>query len=234
MGKEEIQESEPLRIYLNEIGEIPLLDETEEKELGRRISDGDESARARLEEGNLRLVVSIAKHYTGRGLPLMDLIQEGNIGLMHAAEKYGYTKEKLVQALYDTSRCKCYIELHIEQGNLLEKEQRRIGVVTGIVGLERYLVTIDGQSNHAGTTMMEYRDDALVKAGGFIVAMDQKAREIGDRLVCTCSRLSNNIPCPYPHRPHSANRRIEQKQWFWDVCRRSGEAACPWSAPQHS
>ena len=74
MGKEEIQESEPLRIYLNEIGEIPLLDETEEKELGRRISDGDESARARLEEGNLRLVVSIAKHYTGRGLPLMDLI----------------------------------------------------------------------------------------------------------------------------------------------------------------
>ena len=77
MGKEEIQESEPLRIYLNEIGEIPLLDETEEKELGRRISDGDESARARLEEGNLRLVVSIAKHYTGRGLPLMDLIQEG-------------------------------------------------------------------------------------------------------------------------------------------------------------
>ena len=102
MGKEEIQESEPLRIYLNEIGEIPLLDETEEKELGRRISDGDESARARLEEGNLRLVVSIAKHYTGRGLPFMyddvpvnmeDLIQEGNIGLMHAAEKYDYTKD---------------------------------------------------------------------------------------------------------------------------------------------
>lgn len=106
------------------------------------------------------------------------------------AEKYGYTKEKLAQARYDTSRCKCYLELHIEQGNLLEKEHRQIGVVTGIVGLERYLVTIDGQSNHAGTTMMEYRDDALVKAGKFIVAMDQKAREIGDRLVCTCSRLS--------------------------------------------
>ncbi len=97
MGKEEIQESEPLRIYLNEIGEIPLLDETEEKELGRRISDGDESARARLEEGNLRLVVSIAKHYTGRGLPLMDLIQEGNIGLMHAAEKYDYRKITVFQ-----------------------------------------------------------------------------------------------------------------------------------------
>lgn len=106
------------------------------------------------------------------------------------AEKYGYTKEKLAQARYDTSRCMCYLELHIEQGNLLEKEHRQIGVVTGIVGLERYNVTIDGQSNHAGTTMMEYRDDALVKAGKFITAMDQKAREIGDRLVCTCSRLS--------------------------------------------
>ena len=93
MEKEEIQESGPLRIYLNEIGEIPLLEEAEENELGRRISAGDESARARLEEGNLRLVVSIAKHYTGRGLPLMDLIQEGNIGLMHAAEKYDYTKD---------------------------------------------------------------------------------------------------------------------------------------------
>ena len=92
MGKEEIQESEPLRIYLNEIGEIPLLDETEEKELGRRISDGDESARARLEEGNLRLVVSIAKHYTGRGLPLMDLIQEGNMGLMNAVTRFDYRK----------------------------------------------------------------------------------------------------------------------------------------------
>ena len=85
--------TEPLKIYLNEIGQIPLLDAEEEKELGRRSVDGDEEARRRLEEGNLRLVVSIAKHYTGRGIPLMDLIQEGNIGLMHAAEKYDYTKE---------------------------------------------------------------------------------------------------------------------------------------------
>ena len=73
--------TEPLKIYLNEIGQIPLLDAEEEKELGRRSVDGDEEARRRLEEGNLRLVVSIAKHYTGRGIPLMDLIQEGNIGL---------------------------------------------------------------------------------------------------------------------------------------------------------
>ena len=85
--------SEPLRIYLQEIGQIPLLSEEKEKELGRKLAGGDISARHRLEEGNLRLVVSLAKHYTGRGIPLLDLIQEGNMGLMHAAEKYDYMKE---------------------------------------------------------------------------------------------------------------------------------------------
>lgn len=85
--------SEPLQIYLREIGQIPLLEEAEERELGKRIAAGDESARERLAEGNLRLVVSLAKHYVGRGVQLLDLIQEGNIGLMHAAEKYDYTKE---------------------------------------------------------------------------------------------------------------------------------------------
>lgn len=84
---------EALSIYLKEIGQIPLLTEEEEKELGEKAAGGDDEARRRLEESNLRLVVSIAKHYAGRGVQLMDLIQEGNIGLMHAAEKYDYTKE---------------------------------------------------------------------------------------------------------------------------------------------
>ena len=85
--------TEPLKIYLNEIGQIPLLSEEEERELGKRSAQGDESARRKLAEGNLRLVVSLAKHYTGRGIQLMDLIQEGNMGLMRAAEKYDYTME---------------------------------------------------------------------------------------------------------------------------------------------
>ena len=85
--------SEPLQTYLNEIGQIPLLSEEEERSLGEKSAKGDEDARKRLSEGNLRLVVSLAKHYTGRGIPLMDLIQEGNMGLMRAAEKYDYTKE---------------------------------------------------------------------------------------------------------------------------------------------
>ena len=85
--------SEPLQIYLNEIGQIPLLSEEEERILGERSARGDEEARKKLSEGNLRLVVSLAKRYTGRGIPLMDLILEGNMGLMRAAEKYDYTKE---------------------------------------------------------------------------------------------------------------------------------------------
>lgn len=97
MEKEELNPeeavSEPLQIYLNEIGRIPLLSEEEERILGERSAGGDQEARRRLSESNLRLVVSLAKHYKGRGIPLMDLIQEGNIGLMHAAEKYDYTKE---------------------------------------------------------------------------------------------------------------------------------------------
>ena len=92
-GTEGTEVTEPLKIYLNEIGQIPLLDEAEERELGKRSSEGDQEARRKLEEGNLRLVVSLAKHYTGRGIPLMDLIQEGNIGLMRAVEKYDFTKE---------------------------------------------------------------------------------------------------------------------------------------------
>ena len=97
MSKEEQQITAemtgPLQIYLNEIGQIPLLSEEEEKDLGEKSVAGDASARQRLAEGNLRLVVSLAKHYTGRGVPIMDLIQEGNMGLMHAAEKYDHTKE---------------------------------------------------------------------------------------------------------------------------------------------
>lgn len=97
MSKDEQQMTEemtgPLQIYLNEIGQIPLLSEEEEKILGEKSASGDADARQRLAEGNLRLVVSLAKHYTGRGVPIMDLIQEGNMGLMHAAEKYDHTKE---------------------------------------------------------------------------------------------------------------------------------------------
>ncbi|MGC8488041.1 MAG: RNA polymerase sigma factor RpoD [Clostridia bacterium] len=81
-----------VRAYLREIGQVPLLTAAEEVDLAKRIEMGDDSARRALAEANLRLVVSIAKRYVGRGLHLLDLIQEGNLGLMRAVEKFDYTK----------------------------------------------------------------------------------------------------------------------------------------------
>lgn len=83
---------DPVRMYLKEIGQIPLLTQAEEIELASRMAAGDEAARARLAEANLRLVVSIAKRYAGRGMQLLDLIQEGNLGLIRAVEKFDHEK----------------------------------------------------------------------------------------------------------------------------------------------
>ena len=83
---------DPVRMYLKEIGKIPLLKPHEEVELARRMHEGDELAKQRLVEANLRLVVSIAKRYVGRGMLFLDLIQEGNLGLIKAVEKFDYVK----------------------------------------------------------------------------------------------------------------------------------------------
>ncbi|MDN4620514.1 RNA polymerase sigma factor RpoD [Paenibacillus sp. PsM32] len=87
-----IKINDPVRMYLKEIGRVPLLSADNEVELAKRIEDGDEEAKRRLAEANLRLVVSIAKRYVGRGMLFLDLIQEGNMGLIKAVEKFDHTK----------------------------------------------------------------------------------------------------------------------------------------------
>ena len=89
---EGINMDDHVKMYLKEIGKVPLLDAEEEMELAKRMSEGDVKAKERLAEANLRLVVSIAKRYVGRGLLFLDLIQEGNLGLIKAVEKFDYTK----------------------------------------------------------------------------------------------------------------------------------------------
>ena len=89
---ENIAINDPVKMYLKEIGRVPLLSTEEEVELAKKILDGDTAARQRLTEANLRLVVSIAKRYVGRGMHFLDLIQEGNVGLIKAVEKFDYTK----------------------------------------------------------------------------------------------------------------------------------------------
>ena len=89
---EGISIDDPVRMYLKEIGKVPLLSATEEIELAKRMADGDQEAKKKLAEANLRLVVSVAKRYVGRGMLFLDLIQEGNLGLIKAVEKFDYRK----------------------------------------------------------------------------------------------------------------------------------------------
>ena len=89
---QEISMDDPVKMYLKDIGKVPLLQPEEETELAKRMMDGDEDAKRLLSEANLRLVVSIAKRYMGRGMQFLDLIQEGNLGLMKAVEKFDYQK----------------------------------------------------------------------------------------------------------------------------------------------
>ncbi len=90
--EKEVSMDDPVKVYLKDIGKVALLSTEEEAQLAEKMMQGDEQAKKRLSEANLRLVVSIAKRYVGRGMHLLDLIQEGNLGLMKAVEKFDYTK----------------------------------------------------------------------------------------------------------------------------------------------
>lgn len=120
------------------------------------------------------------------------LTGEADIGdeeFLKRAAKYELDAEKIAAAEYDFSRAKCYLELHIEQGPFLEKKNRKIGIVTGIVGLQRYRIHIKGMSNHSGTTMMEYRRDALVAASRIILFGDELARSYPEHFVATFQKF---------------------------------------------
>lgn len=108
---------------------------------------------------------------------------------LERAKTFGFSKSDLKAAKMDFGNAKCWLELHIEQGKTLEEEQQDIGIVTGIVGLWRYGIEISGESNHAGTTMMAYRRDAVVKAAQIIAGGDDLARQMGNDLVATFSKI---------------------------------------------
>jgi RNA polymerase primary sigma factor len=130
---------DPVRMYLKEIGKVPLLTADEEIDLAKRMEDGDEDAKKRLAEANLRLVVSIAKRYVGRGMLFLDLIQEGNLGLIKAVEKFDYSKgfkfstyatwwirQAITRAIADQART-IRIPVHmVETINKLVRVQRQL------------------------------------------------------------------------------------------------------------
>ena len=141
---EGIGTEDPVRMYLKEIGTVPLLSAEEELRLAQRKAEGDESAKERLIAANLRLVVSIAKRYTGRGMSFLDLVQEGNLGLIKGVEKFDYTKgyklstyatwwirQSVTRALADQART-IRVPVHmVETINKMSKMQRKLTLELG-------------------------------------------------------------------------------------------------------
>lgn len=141
---EGIGTEDPVRMYLKEIGTVPLLSADEELELAKRKSAGDDTAKERLIESNLRLVVSIAKRYTGRGMSFLDLVQEGNLGLIKGVEKFDYEKgyklstyatwwirQSVTRALADQART-IRVPVHmVETINKMSKMQRKLTLELG-------------------------------------------------------------------------------------------------------
>ena len=139
LGSNSAKVNDPVRMYLKEIGVVPLLSNEEEKELAIAVESGDLEAKQRLAEANLRLVVSIAKRYVGRGMQFLDLIQEGNMGLMKAVDKFDYSKgfkfstyatwwirQAITRAIADQART-IRIPVHmVETINKLVREQRNL------------------------------------------------------------------------------------------------------------
>ena len=144
LSVEGISIDDPVKVYLKEIGRVPLLTPEEEIELAERMAKGDPYARKRLSEANLRLVVSIAKRYVGRGMQFLDLIQEGNLGLIKAVEKFDHTKgfkfstyatwwirQSVTRALADQART-IRVPVHmVETINKMSKMQRKLTLELG-------------------------------------------------------------------------------------------------------
>lgn len=171
---EGVASTDPIREYLKEIGSIPLLTQEQEQDLAKRKSEGDAEAGKKLVEANLRLVVSIAKRYTGRGMSFLDLVQEGNIGLMKAVEKFDYTKgyrlstyatwwvkQSVTRALADQSRT-IRLPVHmVEAVNRIRKAQRALAVKLGREPSNEEIGKEVGMSEKRLTELMQSSGDTV-------------------------------------------------------------------------
>ena len=182
--------ADPIREYLKEIGSISLLTPEEETDLARRKSEGDAEAGRKLVEANLRLVVSIAKRYTGRGMGFLDLVQEGNLGLMKAVEKFDYSKgyrlstyatwwvkQSITRSLADQSRT-IRLPVHmVEAVNKIRRAQRSLSVRLGREPSTEEIAEEVG--------MPEKRVTELIQASGDTVSLetpvgDEEGSNLGD------------------------------------------------------
>lgn len=161
----EINMDDPVKMYLKDIGRVPLLSADDEIDLAKRMAEGDESAKLKLSEANLRLVVSIAKRYVGRGMQFLDLIQEGNLGLMKAVEKFDYQKgfkfstyatwwirQAITRAIADQART---IRIPVHMVETINKQVRVSRVLLQELGREPTPAEIAEEMGISETRVME-------------------------------------------------------------------------------
>ena len=157
---------DPVRMYLKEIGRVPLLSGEEEQDIAQRMADGDEEAKKQLAEANLRLVVSVAKRYVGRGMQFLDLIQEGNLGLIKAVDKFDYRKG-FKFSTYATWWIRQAITRAIaDQARTIRIPVHMVETINKLVRVNRQLLQELGR---------EPRNDEIAKAMGI---SEEKVREI--------------------------------------------------------
>lgn len=207
---------DPVKMYLKDIGKVPLLSQEEEVELAKRMAEGDEEAKRRLSEANLRLVVSIAKRYVGRGLLFLDLIQEGNFGLMKAVEKFDYTKgfkfstystwwikQSITRAIADQART-IRIPVHmVETINKLSKVTRQL---TQKLGREPSVEEIGKEMNISEDKVRE-----IMKISQDTVSLDTPVGEEEDSNLGTFIQDENAIS------PQDSATQVMLKEQLLDV-----------------
>lgn len=189
-----------VRLYLREIGNIPLLSAEEERELAIRTEEGDQEARERLTEGNLRLVVSVAKHYMGKGMQLLDLIQEGNIGLLRAVNKFDYRKgykfstyatwwirQAITRAIADQART---IRIPVHMVETMHRMNRISRTLSQELGREPTISEIAKEMK-----LPEERVTQLLVAGQDTVYFDDPVGDDEDRT--RGDMIADDLPSPY-------------------------------------
>ena len=207
---------DPVRMYLKEIGNVDLLSPDEEIELAKRIMDGDESAKRRLSEANLRLVVSIAKRYVGRGMQFLDLIQEGNLGLIKAVEKFDYSKGYKFST-YATWWIRQAITRAIaDQARTIRIPVHMVETINKVIRVSRQLLqelghdpSADEIADEMGLSVQKVRD--ILKIAQEPVSLETPIGEEED------SHLGDFIPDDDALEPSEAASFTLLREQIWDV-----------------
>lgn len=215
----EFAPEDPVRWYLRQIGKIPLLSVQEEKELARKTAEGDEGAKKDLVQANLRLVVSVAKKYTGRGLQLLDLIQEGSFGLLRAADKFDWEKGNRFSTYATWWIRQAVTRAIADQGKLIRIPVHLTEMINKIGRSERKLVQTLGRI----PTVDEIAEDLGVPVNKVLTAMDAAAdvlsmdTPVGEDEDASVGAFIRDETCKEPEEQVAANALVETMQEVLDT-----------------